>query len=123
MEMSTIKEIEKMNEKQKSGLEKIIRDFQRRGYKENLTPAYDHFYYGPDKVKLYPHEIFFDEVVRFENLSDPDDQSILYAISAPAKNVKGIYVDSYGLYHDNLSNSMIERMKFCHDIKSGTLQF
>lgn len=123
MNLSIINEIKKQNADEMSTLTKTIKELQSRGYKENLTVVFDHFHYGPDKIELYPHEIFFDEVIRFENLSDPDDQSILYAISAPAKNVKGIYVDSYGLYHDNLSTSIIERMKFCHDIKNGTLRY
>lgn len=123
MDLSTINDIKKANDKEKANLTRAICELQKRGYKENLSAAFDYFYYGPDKNELHPHEIFFDEVIRFENSSDPDDQSILYAISAPAKNVKGLYVESYGLYHDNLSPSMIERIKFCHDIKNGTLQY
>lgn len=104
-------------------LAEAIKEFQVKGYKENLTPSYDHFYFGPDKIEIYPHEIFFDEVLRFEDLSDPDDQSILYAISAPGKKIKGLYVESYGLDHDDLSRSMIERMKFCHDAKRGVFNY
>jgi len=123
MDLSTIKKIKKQNTEEMSTLTKTIKEFQLKGYTENLTADFDHFHYGPDKIELYPHEIFFDEVIRFENLADPDDQSILYAISVPSKNTKGIYIDSYGLHHDSLSNSLIERMKFCHDIKRGTLQY
>jgi hypothetical protein len=104
-------------------LAEAIKEFQAKGYKENLTPSYDHFYFGPDKIEIYPHEIFFDEILRFEELSAPDDQSILYAISAPGKKIKGLYVESYGLDHDDLSRSMIERMKFCHDAKRGVFNY
>jgi len=104
-------------------LAEAIKEFQLNGYKENLTPGFDHFYYGPNKAEIYAHEIFFDEIVRFENQSDPDDQSILYAISAPVKKIKGLYVESYGLYHDELSDSMIDRMKFCHDAKRGFFNY
>ncbi len=106
-----------------ANISKTVKELEALGYTENFVPSYDHFYYGPDKTELYPHEIFFDDIIRFENLADPDDQSILYAISSPTKSVKGIYIDSYGLYHDDLSSSMIERMKFCHDLKRGTLQY
>lgn len=123
MDAEMINKIKKASVGGMPGLSKTILDFQNQGYKENFIPDYDHFYYGPDKIELYPHDIFFDEVIRFENLSDPDDQSILYAISSPSKNVKGIYVESYGVGHDDLSPSMIERMKFCHDLKRGTLHY
>lgn len=123
MNAETINEIKKASADDMSSLNKTIKDLQVKGYKENFVPAYDHFYYGKDKIELYPYEIFFDEVIRFEDLSDPDGQSILYAISSPAKNVKGIYIESYGLYHDDLSPSMIERIKLSHDLKRGTLHY
>lgn len=100
-----------------------IKEFESKGYNESLIPCFDHFYFGPDKIELYPHEIFFDEIVRFENFSDPDDQAILYAISAPTKKTKGLYSESYGLYHDDLSQAMIERMKFCHDLKKASFYY
>ena len=123
MEQYTINEIKKAAEANKSSLASTIKELQARGYRENLVPNYDHFYYGLNKTELYPSDIFFDEVVRFEDSSDPEGQSVLYAISSPTKNIKGIYIESYGFYHDELSSSMIERMKCCHDLKRGTLDY
>ena len=94
-----------------------IKELQKKGYKENFELQFDHLACRDGKFQLYPQDIFFDEVIRFENTSDPDDQSILYAISVPKKNMKGLWVVSYGLYHEDLSQSMIERMKFCHALK------
>lgn len=121
MDIATINEIEKSNADDNAGVVKTIKELEAKGYIENFVPNYDHFVYGNDKIELYAYDIFFDEVIRFEDLSAPEGQAILYAISSPTKNVKGIYVESYGLYHDDLSSSMIERMKFCHDLKRGTL--
>lgn len=123
MDRATIDEIEQNNAENELGLAKTIEDLKTKGYTENFVPAFDHFVYGDEKIELYPHDIFFDDVIRFEDLSAPEGQAILYAISSPTKNVKGIYVESYGLYHDNLSSSMIERIKFSHDLKRGTLNF
>lgn len=123
MEKTTIIELQKTVAEDDLGLTKALADLKAKGYSENFVPCYDHFVYGDEKIELYPHDLFFDDVIRFEDLSAPEGQSILYAISSPKKNVKGIYVESYGLYHDNLSSSMIERMKFCHDLKRGTLNF
>lgn len=123
MDRSTINEIEKENYADESSLANVIDVLKAKGYIESLVPHYDHFVFGDDQTELYPHEIFFDEVIRLEDLSAPEGQAILYAVSSPQKNVKGLYVDSYGSYHDDLSESMIERMKFCHDMKRGTLNF
>jgi hypothetical protein len=92
-------------------LSQVIRKLQEKGYPENLIPNYDHLACRSNEIELYPGDIVVDEMVRFENTSDPDDQSILYAISSPTKNIKGLYVDSYGLYHDELSIALIQKLR------------
>ena len=123
MDKATIIELEKTVAEDDLGLTKAIEDLKTKGYIENFVPNYDHFVYVDEKIELYPHDIFFDDVIRFEDLTAPEGQAILYANLSPNKNVKGIYIESYGPYHDNFSSSMIERMKFCHDLKRGTLYF
>ncbi len=93
-------------------LSDAIRHLNALGYTENLGAAFDHLCGQSGAIKLYPHEIVIDEIFRFENSSDPDDQAILYAISAPDRGIKGLYVDSYGVYHDELSNMLLARIKF-----------
>ena len=91
-----------------------ISELQAKGYTASFELCYDHFSCGSGDVILQPEELFFDEVLRFENSSDPDDQSILYAISVPGTNLKGLCAESYGLFHDDLSQSMIKRLQECH---------
>ncbi len=92
-----------------------VKVLQRKGYTENLVAHFDHLTCG--EVKLLPPEIYFDHILRFENASDPDDQAILYAISSPSKKIKGIYIESYGLYHDEWAPELLQRLKFCRSIK------
>lgn len=87
-----------------------IRLLQLEGYDINLVPQFDHFTYDDQKKSLYPSELRVDKVLRFENSSDPDDQSILYAISSKDYSLKGLYVDSYGTYHDNLSIKLLDTL-------------
>jgi hypothetical protein len=82
----------------------------KRGYWQNIVPCFDHFSVNSDEIKMYANDFSVDEIVRFENTSDPDDQAILYAISAKALGVKGVYVDSYGLYHDSLSPEILSAL-------------
>ncbi len=81
------------------------------GYTENLVPCFDHLSCQLEKIQLYPKDLHVDAIIRFENASDPDDQSILYAVSSTTTNLKGLYVDSYGIYHDDLSREMLECLK------------
>lgn len=92
-------------------LSDAIRDFEKKGYSENLVAEYDHF--RAQQISIYPEEFYVDQIVRFENSSDPDDQSILYAITSHEHGLKGLYVESYGLYHESLSSTMLDRIKFC----------
>src|SRR5437868_1520764 len=82
-----------------------------QGYTENFTPKRDHLECCSGKYKFFPEDIRVDEMLRFENTSDPDDQSIIYAISSVSQGIKGIYVESYGIYQDDLSYEMLQRLK------------
>lgn len=107
----------KAKEMHKSGtglmlsLSEGIKSFQEKGYTANIVPEFDHFSINDGKIKLLPADITLDDIMRFENSSDPDDQSILYAISNKDQTIKGLYVDSFGAYHDELSKEMLEALR------------
>jgi hypothetical protein len=42
-------------------------------------------------------------------MSNPDDNSILFAISSG--NLKGALVDAYGVYSENLTEGMIKKLR------------
>lgn len=94
-------------------LSDAIRRFEKEGFTENLVPTFSHFCCQSGKFKLYPNDFRVLEMFRFENSSDPADQAILYAITCSSQQIKGLYVDSYGAYHDDLSNDMLSRLMEC----------
>jgi hypothetical protein len=59
---------------------------------------------------LSPQEFEIDKVYRFEGASNPDDQSILYAISSKKFNLKGILVNGYGISADDVTNALIAKL-------------
>lgn len=89
----------------------LIKRLQDKGYTANLIPRFDHFESDCGTHRFDPNEFVVDEVLRFENTSDPDDQAIVYGISSPRLGIKGVYVDSYGVYHDDLSSAMQSHLK------------
>jgi quercetin dioxygenase-like cupin family protein len=58
-----------------------------------------------------PHEFHIDKVYRFEGDSNPDDESIVYAISSPSFGVKGILVNGYGPSADVATSKLVERLR------------
>lgn len=63
--------------------------------------------------KWLTHEFEIDKIFRFEGMTDPDDQSILYAISDTTDNtIKGTLVDGYGPNSDPLTQEMVQKLKY-----------
>lgn len=62
-------------------------------------------------VQLPPDEFEIDETYRFEGMTDPGDEMIVFAISSLKHNLKGIVVNAYGMYSDSTSSKIVERLK------------
>ena len=67
-----------------STLSEAVNDLQRRGYTDDLQHGGHCVLCDARNVSLDPAEFEIDEFHRFEGNSDPEDQSIVYAISRPA---------------------------------------
>ena len=48
------------------------------------------------------------KVYRFEGNTNPDDNTVLYAIET-AKGEKGLLLDAYGVYAGNVSKEMLDK--------------
>ncbi len=59
---------------------------------------------------LSPDDFEIDDFYRFEGESDPGDNMIVYAISSKIKNLKGIVVNGYGIYADNESSAIVNKL-------------
>lgn len=65
-------------------------------------------------VILSPDDFQIDKVYRFEGESNPDDESILYAISSSKFNAKGLLVNGYGISSDEISDTLMSKLKTHH---------
>ncbi|MFD1096362.1 phosphoribosylpyrophosphate synthetase [Salegentibacter chungangensis] len=54
-------------------------------------------------------EFEVDKVLRFEGMSNPDDNAILYAITT-TNGTKGVLVDGYGISSGQVSKEMFEKL-------------
>jgi quercetin dioxygenase-like cupin family protein len=62
-------------------------------------------------MALSPDDFEIDKVYRFEGETNPDDQSILYAISSPKFKVKGVLVNGYGISSNEESDVLISKLR------------
>ena len=88
-------------------------DLRKRGYEADFATDSVCLYCGDLDIRLNPEEFNIDEVYRFEGDSNPDDNTILYAISSTT-GVKGTLVDSFGAYAENLSFEMAKKLQAHH---------
>ena len=61
--------------------------------------------------RIVHDEFNVDHVYRFESSSsDPDEESILYAISSDKHRLKGTLLSSFGIYADTVAEEMIAKL-------------
>ena len=92
-------------------LSEAINDLANRGYINNFNLKENCIACAENSINVHPDEFEIDEVYRFQQMSDPDDESILYAISSTKHNIKGILVNAFGIYSDTASTELIEKLK------------
>ncbi|MEO8582387.1 MAG: hypothetical protein ABI415_01250 [Flavitalea sp.] len=71
-------------------------------------------WFATKKTKLFRDEFEIDKVYRFEGESNPDDSSVLYAISSPKFKLKGTLVNGYGIYADAASSKLVSKLNAHH---------
>lgn len=85
-------------------------NLEKRGYTYNFDLQPD----GIECKKLdktyAPEDFHIDEFHRFEGMTNPDDMSIVFAVTT-VDGKKGTLIDAYGTYSDPLSAKMLQKMK------------
>ena len=57
-----------------------------------------------------PEALVIDEVVRFEGISDPDDEAIVFALRCEPHGIKGTYTVPYGPNLPEIDTEMMQRL-------------
>ena len=95
-------------------LSETINGLKKEGYTLDFNVAGECILCHQPLTKLSADEFEIDKVYRFEGESNPSDESILYAISSPKLGIKGTLVNAYGIYADEASNALVEKLKQHH---------
>jgi len=92
-------------------LSETINGLKKEGYTLDFNICEESVACHQTNLILSPEDFEIDKVYRFEGESNPDDQSILYAISSPTFNVKGVLVNGYGISSDQKSDALISKLR------------
>lgn len=85
-------------------LSQVINRLRQQGYTADLNQHED------NPLWLDPDAYMIDNVYRFEGPTNPDDESILYALSSSKYGTKGVLVNGYGLSADGVTAAIEARL-------------
>ncbi|RYY00617.1 MAG: phosphoribosylpyrophosphate synthetase [Gammaproteobacteria bacterium] len=98
-------------EKEFGTLSQTIDGLEKQGYTLDFNIREECLVCRQTNAALRPDEFEIDAVYRFEGDSNPDDEAVVYAISSPKFGVKGVLVNAYGIYADEASNELVQKLK------------
>jgi len=97
-----------------STLTEALDDLRRRGFTADFDLHCDRLNCPAMQLELHPKDFEIVEVYRFEGATDPGDSSVAYAIESK-DGLKGVLVDAYGAYADNISADMLAKLNVRHN--------
>lgn len=92
-------------------LSEAINGLAKLGYTHDFNRTEEFILSERMPNSLSPGDFQIDHFYRFEGDSDPEYQSILYAISSKKFGVKGILVNGYGISFNEASFKLVEKLK------------
>ncbi|MDX5347441.1 MAG: phosphoribosylpyrophosphate synthetase [Hymenobacteraceae bacterium] len=87
-----------------------LNDLKQRGYTLDFNLKPTCLECPQLQLELHPEDFDIDEVHRFEGMSNPDDNAVLYAISSK-DGKKGVLLDAYGTYGGTVSPEMLAKLE------------
>ncbi len=88
-----------------------IEGLRKQGYVEDFNLTEQCLECRNGGFRLFHDEFDIDKYFRFEGHSNPSDSSILYAVSSKKTDLKGILVNGYGMYSDDITDELMEKLK------------
>lgn len=91
-------------------LSEVLNHLKSKGYNLDFNLDDNCLICHSNSLRIHPEEFMVDKHYRFEGLSDPADEAIIYAISSTKNDLKGTLVDGYGISSDKLTHDMIKAL-------------
>ncbi|WP_051040979.1 hypothetical protein [Fibrisoma limi] len=84
-------------------------DLRRQGFTRDYNLHTNHLKCQQDGVELPPDQFEILNVFRFEGMTDPGDETIIYALEEK-NGQRGTLVNAYGPYSDDMSAEMVQKL-------------
>jgi len=88
----------------------VLNVLKQRGYTVDFNLNDTCLVCHNNSLQVFPDEFTVDKHYRFEGISDPGDEAIVYAISSSKHHLKGTLVNGYGIYADKITDEMIKAL-------------
>lgn len=95
-------------------LVEALNDLKAHGYDEDFNLKQNCIECRNRNYRIFHNEFEIDEYHRFDDDTDPSAESILYAISSDKYNLKGVLVNAYGIYSEDITDEMLNKLKMRH---------
>ena len=87
-----------------------INGLKKEGYTEDFNLKHEWIEYSKGNFNVLHNEFVIDKHYRFDDDSDPSNQSIIYAISSDKYKLKGVLVNAYGIYSETTTNILLDKL-------------
>ncbi len=92
-------------------LSETINGLMNEGYTMDFNIRKECIVCHQSNTELSADDFVIDKTFRFEGETNPEDESIVYAISSTKYSVKGVLVNAYGIYSDDASAALDAKLK------------
>ena len=83
---------------------------KERGFSLDFNLTNGALHNSTENIVLQPEDFRICEVHRFEGMSDPGDNSVVYGIESDKYGIKGVFVNGYGVYSDDISDQLLKKL-------------
>ena len=92
-------------------LSEILNKLKKEGYTEDFNRKESGSEGPGNLIRVHSEEFVVDRHYRFEGVSNPDDEAVVYAISSRKFQVKGTLVNGYGISSDAATDALLNVLK------------
>lgn len=105
-----------------STVSEVLNILKERGYTADFNLNDNCLICHKNSLQIYPNEFVVDKHYRFEGLSDPADEAVVYAISSARHNIKGTLVNGYGIYSESMADEMIRALNDAESMEEPEIE-
>lgn len=93
------------------GLAETIEALKAEGYVKDFNLRANRLECEDGELGILADDLEIDAVFRFDVMSDPSDQAVLYAIRSRRSGAKGVLVNSFGIYSEPSTNELVAALQ------------